>query len=173
MKKTIKSLLLSLTLSVIPCLLLASCSDDDGPDAAPSLSEDYSGTYSGTITLNVAGQYTYTTDISCVITEGDDETVTVRFPDYFLAGTMMGDMTLGSVTVAGLAYDNTMGGFYRSYGGEGITQTMNGTTYPLNDPSSMLVIKDSNGTLTIDNPFTLGKMPLPLTATFTGRKSTR
>lgn len=159
-----------MTLFVIPAIGLVSCSDDEEPEVKPSVSEEYAGTYNGTISLNVADQYTYEADIACVITAGDNETITVTLPEYSLAGTMMGDLTLGSVTISGLVYDEAKGGFYRSYGGEGVTQTMNGKAYPLNDPSSILVIKDKNGNLTIENPFTLGKMPLPLAATFTGRK---
>ena len=161
-------MLMPLALFAIFGIVFPSCSDE--PQKQTTLSEEYAGTYSGTITLNVAGQYAYDADISCVITRGDDETITIAFPEYSLAGTMMGDMTLGAVTVAGLAYDETKGGFFRDYGGSGITQTMNGNTYPLNDPSSILAAKDKDGNLTIENPFTLGKMPLPLTATFKGRK---
>lgn len=169
MKKEIQTLLLSLLLSAIPAVGLVSCSDNDEPDAQPSPAEQYSGTYDGTITLDVAGRYSYEAEISCVITEGDNETITITLPEYSLENTMMGDMTLGSVTITGLAYDEAKGCFYRDYGGEGITQTMNGTTYPLNSPSSITVIKDKEGNLTIENPFTMGKMPLPLTATFKGR----
>ena len=151
------------------CGCLTSCSDNDEPKHEPSPAEQYSGTYSGTYTLNVAGRFSYDTDIKCTVTEGENGTVSVTIPEYSLKGTMMGDMTLGELTVTGLVYDESKDGFFRSYGGEGLTQTMNGTTYPLNDPSSILVVKDENGNVTIENPFTLGKMPLPLTATFAGK----
>lgn len=154
----------------IPSVSLVSCSNNDEPEIELTFAKEYSGTYNGKITLNVADQYSYDADISCIITTGDNETITVSFPEYSLSGTMMGDMTLGSVIISNLVYDEAKGGFLRNYGGEGITQTMNGTSYPLNDPSSILVAKDKNGNLTIENSFTLGKMPLPLTATFEGRK---
>lgn len=163
-------MLMSMAVLAMPSLCLVSCSNDDEPEIEPTLAEQYSGTYNGTITLNVAGQYSYAAEISCVITESDNETITVSFPEYSLEGTMMGDMTLGNVTISNLVYDEAKGGFYRNYGGEGISQTMNGTTYPLNDPSSITVTKDKEGNLTVENPFKLGKMPLPLTATFEGRK---
>lgn len=170
MKETFGTLLLSMAFLAIPSMTLVSCSHDDEPDIELTPAKEYSGTYNGTITLNVAGQYSYNADITCVITEGGDETITITFPEYSLAGTMMGDMTLGSVTVGNLTYDESKGGFFRSYGGEGITQTMNGTAYPLNVPSSILVVREKDGKITIENPFTLGKMPLPLTATFSGKK---
>ncbi len=149
---------------------LVSCSGNEEPEIQPTLAEEYSGTYNGMITLKVADQYSYQTDISCSITAGDNETITVSFPEYSLTGTMMGDMTLGSVTMSNLVYDEAKGGFYRNYGGEGFTQTINGISYPLNDPTSIIVAKDQNGNLTIENPFSPGKMPLALTATFEGRK---
>lgn len=170
MKKAIRTLAISMAFLAVSATGLVSCSGNDEPEANPSLAEQYSGTYTGTITLDVAGKYTYKADISCIVTEGNNETITVSFPEYSLAGTMMGDMSLGELTISDIAYDDAKEGFYRSYGGEGITQTMNGATYPLNDPSSILVVMDEDGNLTIENPFTLGKMPLPLTATFEGRK---
>lgn len=170
MKKIIRTLLLSTASLAIPSACLVSCSSGDEPEIQTTLAEEYSGTYNGTITLNVASQYSYEADISCVITEGDNETITVSFPEYSLADTMMGNIKLGSVSVSNLIYDEAVGGFCRNYGGEGITQTMNGITYPLNDPSTITVTKDKDGDLIIENPFTLGKMPLPLTATFNGRK---
>lgn len=154
----------------IPSVSLVSCSCDDEPEIDRTLAEEYSGTYNGTITLNVADKYSYDADISCTITTSDNETITVSIPEYSLTGTLMGDMKLGSVTISNLVYDESKGGFYRNYGGEGITQTMNGTSYPLNDPSSIIITNDQNGNLIIENPFTLGKMPMPLTATFEGRK---
>lgn len=170
MKKAIKTLFMSLALFAIPCMSLVSCSNDEEPDTEPSLAKEYAGTYDGIITLNVGGQYSYDSHIKCIITEGTDETISVTFPEYSLSGTMMGDMTLGQLTISNLVYDDAKGGFYRNYGSEDISQTMNGTAYTLNSPSSILVVKDINGKLTINNSFIMGKMPLPLTVIFTGEK---
>lgn len=159
-----------LALYVVLGMSLTSCSNDDEPEVKMSISEEYSGTYNGKITLNVAGKYSYDADITCVVTSAGSDVINVSIPEYSLSGTMMGDMTLGSVSITGLVYDEAKGCFFREYGGEGISQTMNGKSYPLNEPSSMQVLKDENGTLIIENPFTLGKMPLPLSARFEGRK---
>ena len=167
MKNPFKLLLIAIM--AIFALTAVSCSEDDEPEVEP-ITKPYAGTFKGTISLNVASQYTYSAEISCTITAGDNETLTVAFPEYSLSGTMMGDMKLGAVTIPGLVYDETKGGFYRSYGGEGLTQTMNGTEYPLNETSTILVKTDGTGGIVIDNPFQLGKMPLPLTSTFTGKR---
>lgn len=170
MKKVIRALLLSMAFLAVPNVILISCSSGDEPEFQPTHAQEYSGTYNGTVTLNVAGQYSYEADISCVITSGANETITVSFPEYSLADTVMGDITLGSITISNLVYEESKGNFCRNYGGEGITETMNGIPYPLNDPSSITVAKDKDVNLTIENLFTLGKMPMPLTATFKGRK---
>lgn len=115
MKKITKTLLLTMAFLAIPGIGIVSCSKDNEPKTETSVSEDYSGTYQGTITLNVAGQYSYDNAISCIIKEGDNKTISISFPEYSLAGTMMGDMTLGSVTITDIAYDETKGGFYRNW----------------------------------------------------------
>lgn len=160
---------LSVVLVATSALATVSCADDDGPTPLATLAEKYAGKYQGTITLNVAGQYSYNADVTCIITAGDNETITVSLSEYSLSETMMGDITLGAVDISNVSYDETKGGFYRDFGGEGVTQTMNGTSYPLNDPTSILVTKNSDGKITVDYPFTLGKMPLPLTATFVSK----
>lgn len=170
MEKLLKMMLMPLALYVVLGMSLTSCSNDDEPEVKMSISEEYSGTYNGKITLNVAGKYSYDADITCIVTSAGSDVINVSIPEYSLSGTMMGDMTLGSVSITGLVYDEAKGCFFREYGGEGISQTMNGKSYPLNEPSSMQVVKDENGTLIIDNPFTLGKMPLPLSARFEGSK---
>lgn len=166
MKKAVKTFFLSMALVAVPSVAMVSCSKSSEPEVSVSLSEEYSGIYDGTISLNVTDQYSYKAALSNVIIKGDNETISVSLPEYSLAGTMMGDMTLGTLTIDGLKYDEAKGGFYRNYGGEGILQTMNGTTYPLNPPAYILVVKDTYGNLTIENSFMLGKMPLPFTATF-------
>lgn len=170
MKKATKTLILSMALLAIPSFALVSCSENSEPEVSAAISERYSGIYDGTILINVSDQYSYNVALSNVTIKGSNETIAVSFPEYTLPGTMMGEMTFGSLTIDGLKYDESKGGFYRNYGGAGISQTMNGTTYPLNPPASILVVKDADGNLTIENSFILGKMPLPFTATFKGLK---
>lgn len=160
-------------------LSFSSCSDDNENPETPSITDNYVGTFVGTISLTVADQFTYDTDIAVTLTASDDETISVTLPSYSLSGTMMGDLTLGTVTITDLKYNEDKGGFYRSYGGEGLTQhfkaeqngiVVNDKDFPLNDPSSILVTLGDNGKIIIENPFKLGAMPLSLTSRFEGTK---
>lgn len=138
----------------------------------------YAGEYAGKQSVTVGGAYTYDTDLSVILTAGADGTLSVQTPDYQLFGTVMGDLTLGSVTINGLEYDNEKGGFYRDYSEDGISQhftaVSNGQTtfdkdYVLGTGSTILV-KLADGKLTIENPFKLGAMPFPMVGAFEGTK---
>lgn len=143
-----------------------------------SPAEKYAGVYTGTQTMTVGGQYSYSTEITCTLTANADGTLTVALPEYSIPGTMMGDLTLGAVTVEGLAYDESKHGFYLNYGGKGVSMHFKAVSgdsvtfdseYPLNDPTEMTVTLEG-GKLKIENPFKLGKMPFPLSASFEGSK---
>lgn len=141
----------------------------------PSITDGYTGIYSGTLIMNVGGMYNYPAEIECTVTAQDDK-LTVALPEYTLKNTVMGDITLSAVTLEGLEYDADKGGFFLNYGGKGLQQHMlavqNGNTtfnkdYPLLDTSTILVVKTDDG-ISFTNPFKLGAMPLPMTASFTG-----
>mgnify|MGYP000001751759 CR=1 FL=1 len=147
--------------------------------AEPTMAEKFAGAYTGSQSLTVGGMWTYSTTITCTLTAEADGTLTASFPEYTLPGTQMGDLTLGALTITGLEYDEAQGGFYRNYGGQGLTQHFysetNGTPgfnqdYPLNDPSSILIVADGENGIKITNPFKLGAMPFPLEAKFEGSK---
>ena len=155
-----------------------SCSDDKEEPHTPSSTDGYVGEFSGRMTLNIAGQYDYDADIRISVSEGANETLSITFPEYEVFNTLMGDITLGSLTLENLVYDSVKGGYCLDYGDAGISQyfkaerngtvTMNGE-YPLNPPSDILVTKDKDGEITVVNSFRLGAMPMPITATFRGR----
>lgn len=144
----------------------------------PSDASLYAGAFKGTQTLTVGGMYTYSTEVTYTITAEADGTLSVSIPEYSLTNTMMGDLTLGSLTIKGLAYDEAKGGFYRLYANDGLKQhfkAVNGgnTTmdkdYDLGGSSNILITLSDKG-IEVDNPFKLGAMPLPLTAAFSGEK---
>lgn len=145
-------------------------------DADINEAERYAGVYEGTLAMTVGGAYTYETPASVTLTAKGDE-IMLSYPEFSLQNTMMGDITLAELSIPGLSYYVGKGGFYRSYGGQGLTQhfkaekegqTTMDSDYPLNDPSTVLVTLSSDGTLTIENPFKLGAMPLPLSLKFSG-----
>ncbi len=134
--------------------------------------------YTGEISVVVGGQFTYKTTITATVTENADGTIDFSYPEYVLTGTVMGDLTLGAVTIPGIAYDEARGAYYKDYGADGIKQHLtavnNGTTTMNNDyvlgTGSTITLKIDGNSLTVTNPFKLGAMPFPLEATFTGTK---
>ena len=138
----------------------------------------YAGVYSGTQTMTVGGTYVYNTEAKYALTAPGDGTLTVSIPEYSLSGTMMGDLTLGALTIEGLEYDEDKGGFYRNYEDAGLTQhflAVNGSStvfdndYVLGSGSTILVTLDGNS-IHVENPFKLGAMPLPLVGNLDGTK---
>ena len=173
-----KHLLYSLMALAMATISLTSCSDDKDEPKEPSLTDEYVGEFSGQLTLNIAGQYDYDTDIIIIISEGENETLSIAFPEYELSETLMGDITMGSLTLENLTYDPSKGGFYLDYGDAGLSQYFkaerNGTVtmdseYHLNAPGDILVTK-GDGKIKVVNSFRIGAMPMPITATFTGHK---
>lgn len=138
----------------------------------------FSGKYTGKQKVTVGGMFTYETEVTYTLTAEEDGTLTVSIPSYTLTATMMGDLTLGAVTIKGLEYDQEKGGFYRFYANDGIKQHFtavnNGSIsfdndYVLGGESNILITLDGN-TIAVTNPFKLGAMPLSLIAVFTGSK---
>ena len=136
------------------------------------------GTYAGTQTVNIAGSFNYTATINVTITENADGTINVAYPEYSLAATMMGDLTLGAVTIPNIPFDDAKNAYYLNYSSLGLTQhfkaVQNGTAtmdkdYALGTTSEITVEKTATG-IKITDPFKLGAMPLPLTSSFEGTK---
>ena len=174
-----KHLLYCLMALAMATVSLTSCSHDKDEPKKPSLTDEYVGEFSGQLTLNIAGQYDYDSDIRIIISEGENETLSIAFPEYVLSNTLMGDITMGSLTLENLTYDPSKGGFYLDYGEGGIRQYFkaerNGTVtmdseYQLNAPSDIFVTKGEDGKIKVVNSFRIGAMPMPITATFIGHK---
>lgn len=143
-----------------------------------SPAEELAGAYTGTNTVVVGGQFTYTAETSVVITANEDGTVNFTWQEYMLGGTVMGDLTLGTCTISNIAYDEDKGGFYRDYSNDGLTQHFKaekgGTAtmdkdYALGATSTILIEKTDAG-IRVSNPFKLGAMPFPITASYEGKK---
>lgn len=136
------------------------------------------GEYAGTNSVNVGGMYTYTAHLTATIEENSDGTINFRWPSYSLAGTVMGDLTLGAVTIPNIPYDESKGGYYLDYSQLGLQQHFTAVSggqttmdkdYDLGATSTILIEKSENG-IKVTNPFKLGAMPFPITATFEGTK---
>ena len=113
--------------------------------------------------------------------EGDVKKLDVVIPAYSLAGTLMGDLEVGSYTVCGLAYDETLGGYFKDYSKDGLTVHLK--TYPAKgkgldadyalsaDGTTLFVQFDGSTVVYVENNFTPGSMPFPILAT-SGEKQT-
>ncbi|MCM1320014.1 MAG: calycin-like domain-containing protein [Muribaculaceae bacterium] len=151
---------------------------EEEEEAEPTMAEKFAGVYNGTQTLTVAGMYKYSAEVAYTLTAAEDGTLTVSIPQYSLTNTMMGDLTLGALTISGLEWNEEKVGFYRMYANDGLTQhflaVKDGSNvfdndYALGGESNILITLTDNK-LHVENPFKLGAMPLPMTATFEGEK---
>ena len=132
------------------------------------------------LTVVVGGAYSY--DNASVTynlrkyVEDDVEKLDVEVPEYSLANTVMGNLTLGRYVIKGLTYDEARGGFYRDYKDDGLSfhftaesggnKTMDGD-YAFNSAKDNNILVTYNGTqpATIVNTFQMGAMPFPIVST--------
>ena len=149
--------------------------------AAP---ENYktSGNWTGTNNVSVGGTYHYSAEnVRQSVTANADGSVSLTVPAYSLSGTVMGDITLGSYTIADIPWNEEKGGFYKEYADGSLKvhfkAVKEGTTtldsdYLFNNKSTTtyILIKRTDTGVTIENNFSLGNMPFPITAVMDGTK---
>lgn len=141
---------------------------------------------SNSISVVVGGQYTYTNDNVTYnvrkYVEDNVEKLDVEVPEYALANTVMGNLTLGSYVIKGLTYDEERGAFYRDYKDDGLsfhftaesngTKTMDGEyTFNSTKDNNISVAYNGNQVSAIVNTFQMGAMPFPIVSTFNGAAS--
>lgn len=150
-----------------------------GEEAEPSLAEQLAGEYTGTNTMAVGTLATYTVDLKPVITANEDGSVNFTYPQSEVSNTIMGNLTLGTLTISNIPYVESENAFYLDYSEEGLTQhftcvNTQGATSMDSDyvlgAGSTIKIEVAEGGIKVTNPFKLGAMPFPLTATFEGTK---
>lgn len=141
--------------------------------------DTYAGTYTGNLTVVVGGNFTYEADDHTVtVSENPDGTLKVELAQYSLAATLMGDLTIGSLVIDNIAYDESRQAYYRNYSADGLTRhfkaVKDGSTsmdkdYSLGETSE-ITLKFEGDNVEVQNDFKLGAMPFPLTSTFTGAR---
>ena len=150
-----------------------------GEEDESSLAEKIAGEYTGANTRAVGTLATYTVQIKPVITANEDGTVNFTYPQYEVPETLMGNLTLGTLTISDIPYVESENAFYLDYSDAGLQQhftcvTPQGTTSMDSDyvlgAGSTIRIEITDGGIKVSNPFKLGSMPFPLTATFEGSK---
>ena len=147
-----------------------------------SAASKVAGNYSGTTSLKVGptmGPFVSAT-VGYTITANNDGTINVTASEEKYTGvTMMQNLTLGTYTVKNLAYDKATNSFSRDYSKDGIKVHFKATggamerdeNYEFGETSKMTVTLAEDGTLTITNNYKVGRMPFPISATYTGKKA--
>lgn len=141
----------------------------------------YVKTISSPITVNVGGAFNYSNksvsyDVRKYM-DGDVQKLDVKISTYTLDNTVMGNLTLGTYTVKGLTYDESMGGFYRDYKDDGLkfhftaenggNKTMDGDYSFNNTKDNNILVKYSGNNITdIVNTFQMGAMPFAIVSKF-------
>ncbi len=129
-----------------------------------------SATYSGTVTVVVGGTYTYTCDDARYQLEFADQSLNVTIEELSIPGTVMGDLTLGSMDIDHLTYDAEKGGYYRDYTGSDVSLMLvavsNGETvingrYYFDTLGNILVTANETGYHIVNN-MQPGAMPFPI-----------
>ena len=129
-----------------------------------------SATYTGTENIVVGGTYSYTCDDAKYQLTFADETLNVTIEGKSVAGTVMGDLTLGTMVIDQLTYDAAKGGYYRDYAGSDVSMTLvavsNGATvidgtYYFDKLGNILVTANGTGYHIVHN-MQPGAMPFPI-----------
>ena len=150
--------------------------------AEASAASKVAGNYTGTTSLLVGPAYgPYdASNVSYKITANEDGTINVTTPTESYAGIMMvGNLTIDSYTVKNLSYDEATHSFIRDYSSDGLKVHLKSEgglmslnkDYTFESPSKIIVKLDENGTLTITNRYKLKRMPMSISATYTGKKA--
>lgn len=150
--------------------------------AEASAASKVAGNYTGTTSLKVGptmGPFVSAT-VGYMITANNDGSINVTASEEKYTGvTMMNNLTLGTYTVKNLAYDKATNSFSRDYSEDGIKVHFKATggmmerdeDYAFGKTSKMTVTLAEDGTLTITNNYKVGRMPFPISATYTGKKA--
>ena len=150
--------------------------------AEASAASKVAGNYTGTTSLKVGsamGPFVSAT-VGYTITANNDGSINVTASEEKYTGvTMMNNLTLGTYTVKNLAYDKATNSFSRDYSEDGIKVHFKATggmmekdeNYEFGKTSKMTVTLAEDGTLTITNNYKVGRMPFPISATYTGKKA--
>lgn len=133
------------------------------------------------ISVSVGGMYNYSCDNVTYnvrkYVDGDVEKLDVEVPEYSLAATVMGNLTLGKYVVKGLTFDEEKDGYYRDYKDDGLSfhfvaesngvNTMDGDYAFNSSKANNILVKYSGSQVeSIVNTFQMGAMPFPIVSTF-------
>ena len=138
-------------------------------------SEDikFSGTYLGDISYSVMGMNFTAKNTGYCFWVNSDGTYSVQVLGQKIAGTPMGDITLGAYTIDKVSFDVKTRTFSKAYSDDNIK-----VKYQMGGGANKeTVLSEANikgtfgtdGSLQVENTFKFGSMPFPLTGAFNGK----
>jgi len=138
-------------------------------------SEDikFSGTYLGDISYSVMGMNFTAKNTGYCFWVNSDGTYSVQVLGQKIAGTPMGDITLGAYTIDKVSFDVKTRTFSKAYSDDNIK-----VKYQMGGGANKeTVLSEANikgtfgtdGSLQVENTFKFGTMPIPLTGIFNGK----
>ena len=148
-----------------------------------SLTDNFVGSYKGEDKISVGGLFSYTSSeaVTYKVTANEDGTVNLTVPEETFKKTMMGNLTLSSYTISKIPYDESKKAFIKAYKDDNIKFHLiikddNGAVTSDNEYTfdsricKVTITKGADGKLTVSNTYQMGKMPFPISGTFTGTK---
>ena len=148
-----------------------------------SLTDNFVGSYKGEDKISVGGLFSYTSSeaVTYKVTANEDGTVNLTVPEETFKKTMMGYLTLSSYTISKIPYDESKKAFIKAYKDDKIKfhliikddkgAVTSDKEYTFDSRICKVTItKGADGKLTVSNTYQMGKMPFPISGTFTGTK---
>lgn len=148
-----------------------------------SLTDNFVGGYKGEDKISVGGLFSYTSSeaVTYKVTANEDGTVNLTVPEETFKKTMMGNLTLSSYTISKIPYDESKKAFIKAYKDDNIKfhliikddkgAVTSDKEYTFDSRICKVIItKGADGKLTVSNTYQMGKMPFPISGTFTGTK---
>ena len=148
-----------------------------------SLTDNFVGSYKGEDKISIGGLFSYTSSeaVTYKVTANEDGTVNLTVPEETFKKTMMGNLTLSSYTISKIPYDESKKAFIKAYKDDKIKfhliikddkgAVTSDKEYTFDSRICKVTItKGADGKLTVSNTYQMGKMPFPISGTFTGTK---
>ena len=115
------------------------------------------------------------------MTANGDGTINLIVPEVTYKKTMMGNLTLGTYTIKNIPYDENQKAFVKAYKDDNIKfhfikknddgSVISDQEYTVDSKICKVVIsKEADGKLKVENTYQLGRMPFPISGSFMGTK---
>lgn len=137
--------------------------------------------YTDKLDVSIGGMFNYTaanvTYSVRTYPEDGQTLLDVKVPSYELSGTPLGNLTIGSYIVKGLALDESKGDYYRDYAADGLTMhfksVKDGVTgmdgdYAMTQGDNNILLVYEGKNIKVTNAFHPGAMPMQIVSQFPG-----